>query len=313
MGTKPLAAFALALAVPGAALAQGQDLTPEGIWAAQLDSLRNMVCPAPGTVGMSIDEMFDARRQALEPRKVFDNLYMLGTKTVTAWALTTPEGIILFDAMLHHSVEETVDRSMRRLGLDPRDIKYVVVTHAHNDHFGGARYLQDKYGALVVMTEEDWSHLHTWPQLGSPAPYPRKDMSVRDRQTLTLGGTTVTFVKTPGHTPGTLSPVFPVKDGASTHYVGYWGASAAAFLPPEGIAEYMGSADRFMRYDPRIDVVLTNHPAMDGSLLKLDALARRKRGDPHPFVVGNAAFRTWMQAIHDCTGEVLDRKVAAGE
>lgn len=295
------------LAAPAAA----QDHSRESLLAAQAQGARLAICPPPGTPGSSIAEMFDPVLQRMEPVRVFDDLYMLGMKTVSAWALTTPDGIILFDAMLANSVVPSVEESMRKLGLDPADIKYVVVTHAHNDHFGGARYLQDKYGALVVMSETDWSHLHTWPQLGTPAPYPRKDLAVRDGSTLTLGGVTVRFVETPGHTPGTLSPIFPVHDGAETHHVGYWGASAVSFLAPEGIAEYMGSVDRFMRADPRIDVPLTNHPNIDGSLLKVEALAARRPGEPHPFVMGNDGFRHWMQTIHDCAGEVIDQKVAA--
>ena len=303
-----IAAFA-ALSLPCAATAQ--TLSAQAIQSAEREGLRNMICPPPGYRGAGLDEMFDHERQRIEPARVFDNLYMLGTKTVTAWALTTPEGIILFDAMLKNSVVPTVEQHMITLGLDPADIKYVVITHAHNDHFGGARYLQDKYGALVIMTEADWSHLHSWPQLGEPAPYPRKDMAVSDGQTLTLGGTTVKFVATPGHTPGTLSPIFPVQDGANTHYVGYWGASAAGYLPPEGIAQYMGSVDKFLRADPRVDVIMSNHPALDASLFKAEALKQRRPGEPHPFVSGNARFRQWMQEIHDCAGEVLDQKVAA--
>jgi metallo-beta-lactamase class B len=117
-------------------------------------------------------------------------------------------------------------------------------------------------------------------------------------------------VATPGHTPGTLSPIFPVRDGDAEHYVGYWGASAMSFLPPDGIVQYMGSADRFARIDARVDVPLTNHPFIDGTLLKLEALAGRRRSDPHAFVEGNTGFRDWMRAIHDCAGEVLERKLA---
>ena len=204
--------------------------------------------PAPGgALGSGSSE------QITKPQKVFDNLYRFGNGHTSAWALTTPEGIILLEAMFHHNVQQTVESGLIELGLDPADIKYVVITHAHNDHFGGARYLQDKYGAQIVMSERDWSHLHTWPQIGSPAPYPRKDLAVADGHKLTLGGTTVRFVSTPGHTPGTLSLVFDVKDGANTHRVGYWGASSVSFLPPEGVAQYMSSADVFRAVSTRTD------------------------------------------------------------
>jgi metallo-beta-lactamase class B len=278
----------------------------------QLASLRQGICPAPGTPGMGIAELSDTVRQHMAPAKVFDDLYVLGIKTVTAWALTTSEGIILFDAMFHHNVEETVVGSLEQLGLDPAGIKYVLVTHAHNDHFGGAQYLQERYGARIVMSVEDWEHMRSWPQLGSLAPFPRDDIAVRDGYTITLGDKTVRIVATPGHTPGTLSFIFPVRDGNDEHYVGYWGASAVSFLPPEGILQYMGSADRFARIDPRVDVPLTNHPFVDGTLAKLESLASRGRGEPHPFVTRNAGFRAWMAAIHDCAGEVLEQKLGAG-
>lgn len=274
-------------------------------------AIRANLCPAPGAPTTSTAQMFDTARQRMAPAKVFDNLYVLGMRTVTAWALTTSEGIILFDAMFHYNVEETVVGSLRQLGLDPAEIEYVIVTHAHNDHFGGARYLQDTFGARIVMGERDWEHMRSWPQLGSLAPFPRDDIAVRDGYTITLGDTTVRIVATPGHTPGTISPIFPVRDGNDVHYVGYWGASAVSFLPPAGVVEYMGSVDRFARIDARVDVPLTNHPFIDATLAKLAALSTRSPGDPHPFVEGQAGFRAWMDVIHDCAGEVLERKLAA--
>lgn len=257
---------------------------------------------------MSIEDLFDSELQHMEPARIFDNLYMLGMKTVTAWALVTDDGIILFDAMLHYNVEETVVDQLRTLGLDPADIKYVVISHAHNDHFGGAHYLQEHFGARIVMSVQDWEYLKTWPQLGSPAPLPRDDVAVNDGDTITLGDTTVRFLLTPGHTPGALSPVFPVRDGDDIHYVGYWGGAAVGFLPAEKIVEYMASAERYASIDDRLDVPLSNHPSIDSALAKRAALDRRGPGDSHPFVEGNEGFRAWMAAIHHCAGEVLRRK-----
>jgi len=308
--TRNAARFLVAILGLSGTVAAAAELDAEAIREQEHVALRQNLCPAPGTPATSTAEMFDTARQRMAPAKVFDNLYLLGMKTVTAWALTTSEGIILFDAMFHYNVKETIVDSMVQLGLDPATITYVIITHAHNDHFGGAKYLQDTYGARIVMTVEDWEHMRSWPQLGSIAPFPRDDIAVRDGYTITLGDTTVRIVVTPGHTPGTLSPIFPVRDGDTEHYVGYWGASAMSFLPPEGIVQYMGSVDRFARIDARVDVPLTNHPFIDGTLLKLEALAGRRRGDPHPFVEGNAGFRDWMRAIHDCAGEVLERKLA---
>ncbi len=283
--------------------ATGQTLDADTIREAQYASLRNMLCPGQDTAPPAMTPT------VAPPAQVFDNFYMLGETGTTAWALTTSEGIILFDAMFHYNVEETVADALVEVGLDPQDIRFVVISHAHNDHFGGAHYLQQTFGARIIMSVEDWEHMHTWPQLGSLAPFPDFDTAVRDGYTITLGDTTVEFVLTSGHTPGTLSSIFPVRDGENTHYVGYWGASSVGFLPPEGLVEYMGSADRFGRLDGRVDVPLANHPLVDGSLFKLEALQSRRDGDPHPFVEGNDGFKQWMDTIHDCAGDVLEQKL----
>lgn len=277
---------------------------------AEHETMRRNLCPPPGVATMSMDEMLDTERQRMAPARIFDDLYVLGMKTVTAWALTTSEGIILFDAMLHHNVEETVVEPLEQLGLDPADIEFVIISHGHNDHFGGARHLQQTYGARIVMSVADWEHMRSWPQIGSLAPFPRDDIAASDGYTITLGDKAVTLYVTPGHTPGTLSSVFPVRDGDDVHYVGYWGGASMSFLPPEGLVQFMGSADRFARLDARVDVPLTNHPFADGTLIKREALDARERGGPHPFVEGNDGFRDWMDVIHDCAGEILARKLA---
>src|SRR5437763_9053980 len=92
-----------------------------------------------------------------EPAKVFDNLYFLGIANVSAWALTTSNGIIVLDALDNPGeAQQYIEGGLRKLGLDPNQIKYVVVTHAHGDHYGGAQYLADKFHAHLVMSDIDW-------------------------------------------------------------------------------------------------------------------------------------------------------------
>src|SRR4026209_1091452 len=91
-----------------------------------------------------------------EPARVFDNLYFVGGKVHSAWALTTSEGIILIDTIFPYNSEELIVGGLRKLGLDPTTIKYVIVTHGHGDHIGGAEMLQTRYGARIVMGGPDW-------------------------------------------------------------------------------------------------------------------------------------------------------------
>jgi metallo-beta-lactamase class B len=280
---------------------------------AEYAQIRASICPPPGAPPFNFEEAFDTARQRMEPVRLFDDLYFVGMKTVSAWALTTSEGIILLDAMFHYNVGETVVAGLEKLGLDPAAIRYVLISHGHNDHFGGARFLQEVYGARIVMSAADWQHIETWPQLGSTAPLPERDVVARDGDEITLGGTSVKIALTPGHTPGTLSFIFPVRDGERGHRVGYWGGGSVSFLPAAEIETYIRSARRFRDLDPAVDVEMSNHSFYDGMLMKFDALSTRRPGEPHPAVTGNAAFRRWMDVIAECAGEVLERKRSAGE
>jgi hypothetical protein len=157
------------------------------------------------------DQMRTNDRSAVVPREewfawpanVFDNLYFIGTKTAGVWAINTSNGIIVIDANFHYSSKELV-MGLLNFGLDPDDIKYVLITHAHDDRYWGARGLQDTYpNARIGMSAADWDLVA---KDTSPAQFkPRKDLVIADGQKITLGDVTVTAYVTPGHTPGTLS------------------------------------------------------------------------------------------------------------
>ena len=86
-----------------------------------------------------------------KPYKVFDNLYFVGTRIHSAWALTTTDGIVLIDTLFDYAIEPEIVEGLTTLGLDPRSIKYVLISHAHGDHDQGAALLQSRYRAKIVM------------------------------------------------------------------------------------------------------------------------------------------------------------------
>ena len=155
-----------------------------------------------------------------EPVKVFDNLYFLGQTEYSVWAVTTSEGIIVIDTIFDYSVEEEVAGGLKKLGLDPATIKYAIVTHPHPDHHGGAKFLQDRTGARVIMSAADWDVLDR-----TGGTKPRRDLVATDGQKLTLGDTTLTLYITAGHTPGTLSLLIPVRDNGKPHVAALWGGT----------------------------------------------------------------------------------------
>lgn len=247
-----------------------------------------------------------------EPQKVFDNLYFLGQTEYTAWAVNTSEGIIVIDPLFDYSVEDEVWNGLTKLGLDPKRIRYVVISHAHSDHVGGARFLQDR-GARIVMSGADWDLLATDP--GS-WPKAKRDIVATDGQKLTLGDTTLTLHFTPGHTLGTMSTIIPVKDGGRTHTAALWGGTGFnwrnnggrnRYITPERPAKfwydhYSSSARKFRDIAAKAgaDVLLSNHPATDASTTKLPALSRRKAGEPHPNVIGADSVSRFLTVAEEC-------------
>jgi metallo-beta-lactamase class B len=233
-----------------------------------------------------------------EPVKVFDNLYFIGMKDVSAWALTTSAGIIVIDALYEYSVDDEIAEGLKKVGLDPADIKYVIVSHGHGDHSAGAKYLQDRYKARVLLTASDWDLLDR----GRGAK-PARDLVATDGQRLTLGETTITMYVTPGHTPGTLSYLIPVKDNGRPHLIAEWGGTAFNFpRTAENFRIYAASAERFgdIAAKAGADAIISNHSDYDGSKHKLPAVAARRRGAPHPYVIGADAVKRYMKVAEEC-------------
>jgi metallo-beta-lactamase class B len=237
-----------------------------------------------------------------EPAKVFDNLYFVGEKEYSAWAVTTSAGIIIVDTIWDYSVEDEIVGGLKKLGLDPAQIKYAVVSHGHRDHVGGARYLQDHFGTRILMTAEDWDLVETSPRVPE-AIKPKRDMIVSDGQKLTLGDTTLTLYVTPGHTLGTISTLIPVKDNGQPHLVAEWGGTGFNFEQSrERFGKYITSAGRFgdIVVKSGADVLIGNHTNQDGSKVKLPALAKRNAGNPHPYVIGNDSVRRYIKVAEEC-------------
>jgi glyoxylase-like metal-dependent hydrolase (beta-lactamase superfamily II) len=232
--------------------------------------------------------------QQVAPFKAFDNVSYVGVGWVGAWLVSTSQGLILLDAVEERYVDHLLD-GVRRLGFDPAQIKYVVVTQAHADHFGGARKIQEAYGARVAMGAADWAVLADGNQASGARP-PARDMALKDGDTIKLGSTTLKFHATPGHTPGTTSVDFTVFDRGQPHRAFLLGGGAPA---PGAVAaeQFLGSLAKVERLQSGVQVRLVNHPWMDPEFWdRADRIARRGPRDPHPMVAPEA-FRAWIQEL----------------
>ncbi|MDT0342423.1 MBL fold metallo-hydrolase [Streptomyces litchfieldiae] len=249
------------------------------------------------------------RPPAPEPLKLFDNLVMLSAGWVSAMAVLTDDGIVLIDALTSpQEAESILVPGLRAVGADPETIKYVVVTHGHDDHYGGARYLADRYGARVLMAPADWDLVA---RTGGPNA-PARDLEIRDGQRLTLGGTTIQLHHTPGHTPGTVSPIFPVRAGHERHRAMLWGGMNPPTTPAE-LRTYLASIHSFRARTRQadVDVELSNHPN-DHGLQRAEQLRNDPCG-PNPFVLGRTRTQRFMKVLDSMLrGRLADAEAAAG-
>ena len=260
------------------------------------------LCPAPGGAAAAAP----AVAASAEPAKIFDNLYFIGVPGVSAWAITTSAGIIVIDSLNNPREAETfIEGGLRKLGLDPTQVKYVVITHAHADHFGGAQYLADKLKAQLVMSETDWNMLSTAQRSTNPdrGPIPRRGMAVKNGDKLTLGDTTIEMYETPPHTPGALSLIIPIKDGNARHVGALWGGIGFNFQRTEqNFTTYSNSVGKFAAVAKarNADVPMANHSNFDSALVKIAALKTRGAGQPHPFVLGWDVQQKIFEVQQDC-------------
>ena len=238
--------------------------------------------------------------------KVFDNLYFVGGKVHSSWALTTREGIIIIDTIFPYNSEELIVGGLERLGLDPNDIKYVIISHAHGDHIGGAQILQERFGAQVVMGAPDWDMVETYPNRYRKMA-PSRDIVATDGMELTLGDTTVTIWTTPGHTEGTLSYTFTVFDNGRPVNVAYSGGTAFNFrndTPDPGIQNFQTYIESQQHIAAQAaatgaTVLLSNHTEFDNAVNRNKMFAGRGDG-PHPYELGAEWVQRYFQVMQGC-------------
>jgi metallo-beta-lactamase class B len=244
----------------------------------------------------------DRARWYTEPAKVFDDVYFVGTKDRSSWALTTSEGIILIDTTYEYETEPVIVGGLKKLGLDPASVKYVIISHAHSGEVGGAKLMQDRFGSRIVIGAGDWDTIEQSVK-SFPNGKPKRDISVTDRMEITLGGRTVTVVPMPGHTPGTLSLIFQVKDNGKPLTVAFPGGTEFNFVNDvPHFDTYIASARKFAAVAAAAGatVLMTNQSEFDNAASKIRMLASRRPGEPHPLEVGRDLVQGYFKVFDEC-------------
>jgi metallo-beta-lactamase class B len=237
-----------------------------------------------------------------DPAKVADNFYFLGTKVHSAWALVGSDGIIILEALYDYAAPDEIVGGMKSLGLDPSKVKYILLSHAHADHDGGAYFLQDSMPtAHLVYGAADWDAVDK--STNHAGGKPKHDTVGTDGMKVSVGDASLQIVTMPGHTEGTLSFLFEIKDNGRPIRVAYVGGTA---IPFNGTAayydEYLASSRKMAKAaaDFGATALMSNHTEFDNAYFKAHTAANRKPGEANPFDVGQAAVARYFTTVEQC-------------
>ena len=234
----------------------------------------------------------DAEAQKVEPWKPFDNVTFVGVCWVSSWLIKTSEGHVLIDTLYGPFIGQLIE-NLKSTGVDFADIKYVLMTHGHFDHVGGAAALKPLLpNAKFVMTQGGWDEAiesseksegrRAWKMID-------QDMVVEDGDTIELGDNSFKVIETPGHTWGTASYSYAVKDQDETYRaITIGGLGLNAIDGPPQVEAYIESVDRVRTLvesgDEAVEVHLTTHGFSNNLDENRQKHLTRKPGEPNVFV-----------------------------
>ena len=254
----------------------------------------------------------------IEPAKIFDNVYAIGNQGTVAYVISTSDGLLMIDSLSADQTETQLLPGFQKLGLDPAQVKMIVVGHGHADHFGGTPYFQDHYRSKIYISAADWDLMEHpragrgGPPKGPPPVLPKHDQVITEGQPIVLGDFKLTPVAVPGHTPGSMGFIFPVKDKGKTYVAAMYAGTilTPGIVSDEGLQTYLKSVAHFEEQTrkAKVAVELQNHPLMDPIQAKLDKLKERTKGEPNPFVVGPASYQKFLGVMSACTEVNIARR-----
>lgn len=229
----------------------------------------------------------------IEPFQIADQLYYVGDKKVCIHLIDTDEGLILLDSGYFGATHLLVD-SIWRAGFDPADVRWIIHTHGHHDHYGASEEFRIMYGTKLAISKVDAESLREKPHRSSInnnnypfAKTPDFDYEIEDGEIFEFGNMKIRCVLTPGHTEGVLSLFFNVTYNGETYLAGMLGGAGvnALKLPcicynertEDAAHQMLCSIEKI--WDEPVVVHLGNHPGNNQTLEKREQQLE-KGGNP---------------------------------
>ena len=259
---------------------------------------------------------------AAEPFRIFGPLYYVGDKKVCVHLIDTGEGLVLIDSGYTHTIHLLVD-SIWRQGFDPKQIRYIVHTHGHHDHFGASNEFRRLYGCELVIGRTEAEYLKIHPEIScisfcyhTPLAYVPTEFQrvLEDGEVFVCGSLRMLCRSIPGHTPGAMAFFFDVTEGGRTYRAGLFGGAGKFSVSKEALEHYgeplslqqdmLNSIDKVR--GEHVDIHLGNHPANNATFEKR---ARMLAGEKDAFI-DPASWSGFLDKTREKFVEMFEKEAA---
>lgn len=234
---------------------------------------------------------FSQESRYVHPFQIYGNVWYVGDTWVCVHLIDTGDGLLLIDsgncgatAMLVQAIWEA--------GFKPNDVKWIIHSHGHLDHIGGANFFRRMFGTKLYLSEPDAKMFREHPEISAIYDSHNDmdelftpDYEIKEGDVLTFGNTTISFTLVPGHTDGCIACFFDARQGTETKRCGYYGGFGFNTLQKDYLIEigdpeyktrqiYLDSLAKVR--NEKVEIFLGNH------CVNNDTLGRRQKQLDHP-------------------------------
>ena len=263
-------------------------------------------------------------KYAVHPFRIAGNLYYVGNSAVSSHLIDSGDGLILIDTTFPQTYPLLIN-SIWEAGFSIYDIKYILHSHGHFDHFGGTNGLAALTKAKTFLSARDARMFKDRPELSLSNECPfsylelfTPDVEMEDGEIISLGNTEIRTVLTPGHSPGVISFIVKVTEGNKEYIAGMQGGAGLNTLNMQFLQkfnldvsetrnEYLEGIEKLEK--EKVDITLGNHPAQNKTMEKRKKMLQNPDA-PNPFI-DPAEWQRFLTDIRDKFNTMLVEEAGA--
>lgn len=261
---------------------------------------------------------FNQESRYVEPFKIYGNLYYVGDSWVCVHIVDTGDGLLMFDAG-NCGGEAMLIHSIWKLGFNPADVKWIILSHGHVDHFGAVNFFKRMFGTKIYIGKPDSKMIKEQPYLSvihesgnCTNELFEIDYEIKDGDLLKFGNTEIKFYLVPGHTEGCIACFFDITDNNDTKRVGYYGGFGFNTLQKDFLIDIEDTSFNMRKLylqsikkvcDEKVDIFMGNHTSNVNLLEKRKYMLENPNENPF---IDSFAWKNYLNSKYNELIELIN-------